>query len=168
MGGKSTSTNNSRLTNNLRLCKLKEDKFLTEKVFERMSENMHYEIFKYMNSKDLLEIRRSKLGGYQLVSNITLRSRIRNYSIYNPDMLFNELLTVKDYPQKVGFIYEQTGEEELHLENIYSNSNSEQVEWGKLYKILKYIPQLKGIYLGKKNFTFISIIYIYTYSKMIE
>ena len=40
---------------------------------------MHYEIFKYINSKDLIEIRVIKQGGYELISNQILRSRIGNY-----------------------------------------------------------------------------------------
>ena len=62
-----------------RLKQLSVTKFLSEKLFKRLSENMHYETLKYLNCKDLLEVRGVKLGGYQLTSNKLLRSRIKNY-----------------------------------------------------------------------------------------
>ena len=62
-----------------RLAILQKSQFLTKRIMERISENMHYETFKYLNSVDLVEIRGMKLGGYQLVSNKLLRSRIYNY-----------------------------------------------------------------------------------------
>ena len=65
--------------NNLRLENLKEEKYLTMRVFVGVSENMHYEIFKYLSWIDLLQIKATKLGGYQLISNKILRSRIKSY-----------------------------------------------------------------------------------------
>ena len=62
-----------------RLAELKNEKYLIFKVFEALSENMHYELFKYLNSQELLQIRVLKLGGYLLTSNPLLRSRIKNY-----------------------------------------------------------------------------------------
>ena len=62
-----------------KLSKLRESKFLSHRIFKRVSENMHYEIFKYVNPIDLLNIRGVKQGGYELTSNKLLRSRICNY-----------------------------------------------------------------------------------------
>ena len=66
-----------RKNKEIRLNQLKVEKFLTMKTFKELSENMHYETFKYLNCKDLLGIRSTNLGGYQLTSNILLRSRIK-------------------------------------------------------------------------------------------
>ena len=54
-------------------------KYLTERVFGRISENMHYEVFKYLEAVDLLQIRSLNLGGFLLTSNPYLRPRIKNY-----------------------------------------------------------------------------------------
>ena len=69
---------NSRMEED-RLSKLIADKFLSSRIFKRISENMHYEIFKYLNALNLVNIRGTNLGGYQLTSNNILRSRIKNY-----------------------------------------------------------------------------------------
>ena len=61
------------------LNQLKYTKFLTQRIFSRVSENMHYEIFKYMDCYELLQVRAITLGGFQLTSNKLLRSRIKNY-----------------------------------------------------------------------------------------
>ena len=62
-----------------KLLNLQRETFLTNRIFQRISENMHYIIFKYMAAKELLEIKLTNIGGYQLTSNQLLRSRIRNY-----------------------------------------------------------------------------------------
>ena len=60
-----------------KLEQLKHTKFLTQRVFQRISENISYEVCKYVNSQDLLQIRTVTLGGFQLVSSTTLRARIK-------------------------------------------------------------------------------------------
>ena len=45
-----------------RLDALKEIKFLSTRIFQTLSENIHYEMFKYLDYRDLLEVRRTKLG----------------------------------------------------------------------------------------------------------
>ena len=72
-----------------RLVYHKEERFLTNRIFGRISENMHYEIFKYLDSRDLLEVRITKLGGFQLTSNKLLRSRITNYLDIKPILHLN-------------------------------------------------------------------------------
>ena len=62
-----------------RLSQLKREKFLTKRIFQKISENMHYEIFKFENSRDLIRVRAISLGGFQLTTNKLLRSRIGNY-----------------------------------------------------------------------------------------
>ena len=76
----------------VRLESLKQDIYLSKRFFPRISENMHYEIFKYIDSRDLVEIRGARMGGYQLTSNRQIRSNIGNYLVkIRPD--FN------NYPQ---------------------------------------------------------------------
>ena len=58
---------------------LKKDIHLSKRVFQRISENMHYEIFKNLDCIDLLSLRGTSLGGYMLTSNNLLRTRIQNY-----------------------------------------------------------------------------------------
>ena len=65
-------------TSSERLEELINNKFLTNRIFKRISENMHYEIFKYIDSETLLKTRELNLGGYQLISNPILRPRIKN------------------------------------------------------------------------------------------
>ena len=64
-----------------RLEQLKEQNYLTNRIFGKVSENMHYEIFKYLHPEELLEIRSMNMGGYQLTSNSILRPRIKNYFV---------------------------------------------------------------------------------------
>ena len=63
-----------------RLEDLKKSRYLSNKLFPRISENLHYEILKYSTSTTLLEVKTTNLGGYQATSNKLLRSRIKNYS----------------------------------------------------------------------------------------
>ena len=108
--GKNT-LNDSNCEEHKRLKYLKEAKFLTQRIFRRISENMSYEIFKFLNAQDLLQIRASTLGGFQLVSNITFRAKIKNY--FKEKMISsNELIANST---KVNLLLEQT--------NIYSSQN---------------------------------------------
>ena len=75
-----------------RLDALKEIKFLSTRIFQTLSENIHYEMFKYLDYRDLLEVRRTKLGGFQLTSNKILRARIKNYL---PELKFKFVQTEK-------------------------------------------------------------------------
>ena len=38
-----------------KLLNLRRERFLTNRIFQRISENMHYEIFKYLAANELLE-----------------------------------------------------------------------------------------------------------------
>ena len=124
-----------------RLRKLKNEKFLTRKLFVRMSENMHYEIFKYMNGGELLEIRGTNLGGYQLTSTKLLRSRIKNYYIRNPKLMINTLINAG--ARRIEAMYEQ-------MEGCEINLSCMNIDWEKCIRvtqILRDIPKLKGINL---------------------
>ena len=132
-----------------RLYELKDQKFLTKRIFLRVSENMHYEIFKYLNSKELLEIRGTKLGGYQLISNNILRSRIQNYYIRDPDLQFCDLYKIQSYPRKIGVMLEQMGEKnKLNLKNMNIHK---YVECTTLMNILRYLPDLNILNIGNYN-----------------
>ena len=100
-----------------RLEKLREDKFLTCRMFSKLSENMHYEILKYLNSLHLLQIKSCTLGGYQVTSNNILRSRIKNYIKVKKfnigDMKPTELNNLR-----LRIIFEQTGNSIFDLEGI--------------------------------------------------
>ena len=117
-----------------------------------MSENMHYEIFKYLDSKDLLEIRATKLGGYQLTSNKLLRSRIQNYF---PKLrpLINHSNKLKQNKEFLELVLQQTGGNILSFDGLKMGVGVINL-W---MPILKLIPQLKGINLGSLN------LYIYIY-----
>ena len=108
---------------------------MSNRIFERVSENMHYEIFKFLNSKDLLEIRATKLGGYQLTSNLVLRSRIKNYL---------SKISLKYYAatiQKNDLIYEQTRQLSLVFDSSIHNDG--------LKYIFEHNPQITEINFGK-------------------
>ena len=89
-----------------RLKMLKESKFLKIRILERISENMHYEIYKFLDAHELLEIRSMSLGGYELTSNKVLRSRIRNYLRIN---CLKYLPNNTDIIESISLILEQTG-----------------------------------------------------------
>ena len=130
---------------NCRLKQLKREEFLTKRIFTRLSENMHYEVLKYLDCYDLLEMKGVKLGGYQLISNKKLRSRIKNYffTLY-PKLASKEVLDAKCYYRKIQLIFEQTGNDILNFHQM--RIGEEGIK--KLLPILKLIPNLKGIQLG--------------------
>ena len=128
------------------LSELQESKFQTRKLFWKISENMHYEILKYLNSTELIVIRGASLGGYQIVSNPILRARIKNYYSRNKAIRFRELVKVKECEKKMQIMLLQTGKLELNLEKMQISDQ----DCTELAKILEYIPQLKGINLSKK------------------
>ena len=103
-------------TNNFpRLSLLKEDRFLTHRILVRISENMHYEIFKYLNFQDLLEIRGLGLGGFQLTNNNILNSRIgRSIVELHPSLSLNPY-DIKDNQNIFEFIFELTENQRLAL-----------------------------------------------------
>ena len=81
-----------------------------------MSENMHYEIFKYVSSTDLLQIKLTTLGGYQLTSNRLLRSRIKNYT--KPRIIkfiFPRNIHSEDTSYKLQILFERTELDKLAL-----------------------------------------------------
>ena len=132
-----------------RLEELKEEKFLTMKIFERLSENMHYEVFKYVNAKDLLVIRSLKLGGYLLSSNKLLRSRIKNYfSVLIPRIIQgrqNIDMNINMMNQRIKLIFEQLGSEIIDLKNMQIDP---QRMYNNLVPLLKLNYGLIGLKLG--------------------
>ena len=125
--------------------KLKESKFLTKRIFKRISENMHYEIFKYTSKEDLLEIKGLSTGGYQLTTNQLLRSRIKNYFEiikYSPDLDTADEINARN----IYLIFEQTGRNKLSFEGMGVRDKG----LIKFSDILKLIPDLKEINLSKR------------------
>ena len=103
---------------------------------------MHYEIFKFMNSSDLLQIRASKLGGYQLTSNTKLRSRIKNY--IREFIVSPTLLTSQRCLESIQVIFEQIGKNKLTFEGMRMEDK------GLIYlsKILRQINTITEINLS--------------------
>ena len=127
-----------------RFDELKKERFLTKRVLSKMSENMHYEIFKYLNFKELLEIRYTSLGGYQLTSSEILRSRIKNYYIRDRSVKIGKLIDTENYLKKVKIMCEQMGKElDLRDMSITENDNIHLLE------IIKNITDVLSINLGK-------------------
>ena len=133
-----------------RLFNLKEERFLTKRIFLRMSENMHYEIFKFMNSIDLLQIRGTKLGGYQLISNNLLRSRITNYFAHLKPILSNHE-NVEVSNKEIGLVFEQLGKNKLDFGGLEI--------WKKwvenLIELIKLNPLIIELNLGMDCYVFI-------------
>ena len=121
-----------------RLKHLKHTKFLTQRIFPRISENMSYEIFKYVNSQDLLQIRASTLGGFQLVSNASLRSRINNY-LQDKVISLTDLFANK---KKINFLFEQKEESVLSFSLLRAEGAK------KLAQNMNFIPNLQSLNLS--------------------
>ena len=93
--------------------------------------------------------RGTKLGGYQLISNKILRSRIQNYYIRDPDLQFSDLYKTRFYTRKIGLMLEQMGEKnELNLKNMNIHKYEECI---RLMNILKYLPGLKILNICNYN-----------------
>ena len=135
---------------------LPDTRFLTNRIFRRVCENLHYEIFKYLNYVELLEIRCLKLGGYELTSNITLRSRIKNYP-HSFDYTFSNIDLEEEArnPRKIKLIFAQIGKNKLSLANIQKDHQKLK----HITKILKLLPELTELNLCN--------IYIYIYLYLI-
>ena len=144
-----------------RLKELKESKFLTNRVFIKICENMHYEVFKNLNSRDLLELRAVNIGGYQITSNSILRNRIKNYiSNISPKYTFLKA-NIKLNIQRINFVFEQMGNEVLS----FADNKLGKGEIGPFALVLKHIPQLKEIILCNCVDIYI---YIYKYIYIAE
>ena len=163
MKGKSKGSSKlyrKKISTKSKLEKLKESNFLTKKIFKRISENMHYEVFKFLYWRDLLQIRATTLGGYQLTSNKLLRSRIKNY---HPPMRI-KLVRLFD-SQKINAMFEQTGNEILNFSYVYIREK-EKISMFKVF--LKEIPEIKGLNLGKDIYIYIYIQIYVKYSLYID
>ena len=137
-------------TSTWRLKNLKREKFLSKRFFIKISENMHYEIFKYMTQKDLLNIRACKLGGYQLTSNELLRSRIKNYFRYfRPDLDLGEDSNVDLNIKRISLINEQ-GKKKLNFEGLGINA----LGMNQFVKVLPYVSDLLEIRFGNLYFCY--------------
>ena len=120
-----------------RLAYRKEERFLTNRVLGRISENMHYEIFKYLDSRDLLEVRITKLGGFQLTSNKLLRSRITNYLDIKPILHLNADRAENIHNLRVFF--EQIGQNKIVFEEKFThNTEFNLIGFIKFSKLIIY------------------------------
>ena len=127
---------------------LKKNKFLTKRIFKRISENMHYEIFKYTNKEDLLEIKGLCTGGYQLTTNKLLRSRIKNYFQdinFAPDLEATDEINRRN----IYVIFEQMGRNKLSFESMGVRDKG-LIKFSDILKLatdIEHIDLSNGIYI---------------------
>ena len=107
--------NNIYTERDSRIKSLKSSKYLNIRIFKRLSENMHYEVLKYISAKELIQIRGCTLGGFQLTSNSLLRSRITNYFPYlSPELILDckkskEKICAEENIRGLELIFQHTG-----------------------------------------------------------
>ena len=108
---------------------------------------MHYELFKYLNPNDLLQIRSLKLGGYQLTSNELLRSRINNYllGITQKINIELELSKIERLGKQTRLLFEQSGRNCLQ---VYGNNLNYPVRKNPLNRLFNLLPTLNEIVIG--------------------
>ena len=123
---------------------LKEDKFLSQRIFKRISENMHYEIFKYLTSSELIIIRETTLGRYQLTSNRMLRARIKNY--FRKIVLDTVFQDINQDSRKIQLIFEQSGKNSLNFEENQIGITEQRA--GYIAQLIALNQDLKEIILG--------------------
>ena len=138
-----------------RLGELKEERFLSHRVFKRISENMHYEIFKFVSPIDLLGIRITNLGGYQLTSNPIMRSRITNYftmlKCYELDI---NNIDLGLGARRIRSLFECSGRQILQF-----RKRELGVDGGlRMAQLFRFLPEIIGL-----NFGTIRSLYIYIY-----
>ena len=142
-----------------RLKKYKHSKHLSTRIFPKLSENMHYEILKYMNSIDLLSIRGSKLGGYQLTSNEYLRPRIGNYIHNITSNILTNYMTISQKDRRIKLIFEQTGKSKLKF-NAIQIGNKIAREFVELLRLNSTLRE----FILCTYYIYIIDIYIYIYT----
>ena len=123
----------------MQLEELKKSQYLTKRIFHKISENMHYEIFKYIDNKELLVIRSLKLGGYQLTSNKLLRSRIKNYFPQTNIRITIDTTIIDKAIQRLKHLFEQTNNNFIHFHE------SKTLKFDNLSKIFKVLNYINGI-----------------------
>ena len=112
---------------------------------------MHYEIFKYLNNVDLLAVRGTKLGGYQLTSNSLLRSRIQNYFYYlSPNLELRDSSGIFTNLNRIELIFGQTGNEKLDFGGMKIGAEG-FIQLAKTLKLVHRIQELNlckyGVYI---------------------
>ena len=88
-----------------------------------MSENMHYEILRCLNWKDLIDVRLINLGGFQMVTNQVLRNKLKNYMNKCP-LLINTQDNEYSNIQKIRLLFQQMGKNLLRL--VGDNAEKQQ------------------------------------------
>ena len=126
-------------------------KYLTKKIFSRLSENIHYELFKYLTAEELLVIREVNNGGFQLTSNKLLRSRIKNYFyILHPEFSENS----PDMEIQIKLILEWTGKNVLCLAGM----KLREKQINELSYAIRQIPYIEEFNLGRLFMYIIQVI----------
>ena len=123
------------------LGELSRSNILNHVFFKRVSIDLHFKILTYLDSKDLLEIRATKLGGYQITSNCRLRGKIGNYfSLIQPKLTSKLRANVR----KIKLIFEQTGRKALNFSSIQLSNDRIKI----LVNALKLNTELEEIIFG--------------------
>ena len=134
------------------LRKIKEQNFMIFTLFQRIPEYLQFEIFKYLDKYELLEIRAVNLGGYELASKPSLRSKIMNY-FPKIRWIFSTEYADNICAQQINLIFEQIGKKELDLEG----RSIENKDLFKISTMFILIPQTVELNISK----FFYYIYIY-------
>ena len=104
---------------------------------------MHYEIFKYLNWKDLLQIRELKLGGYQLTANKLLRSRIKNHlTRITPTIAYTAHNDCRNF-WWLKLIIEQSERNYISLHGIYISNQKEFLD-----EVFRMISDVRNLSLS--------------------
>ena len=131
-----------------RLEYLRNNELLLHKTFSRISLTMHYDIFRFLNSPELLDIRNLNLGGYQLISNNNHRSKILNYFtkiIPQINETMSGLVDTEKENRKINLLFTQTGNNLIDLSRKIIKENGRR----NLMKLLQFNPQITGLKLSK-------------------
>ena len=129
-----------------RLEELSESKYLSRRIFQRVSENMHYEIFKFLTPIQLLDVALLNSGGFQLISNRILRARIKIYfTILKP--IIPEHSTEEKNIYRIKQIFSHNGKFSLIIDK--DKVKNEQLH--KLFCNFDRLSELREINCGNFN-----------------
>ena len=120
---------------------LGENKYLTNKIFKNLSENCHYEVFKFLDEYELLELRMLNTGGFQLSSNQHIRGkRVQNY-FEKFSLMFSEEINLLKYINYIEMMFVQIGGRYLGISEIYE-CESGIIQIVEIFKLFNNIHEL--------------------------
>ena len=75
-----------------RLRQLQNSKHCTRSIFIQFNMNLHFEILKYLNWREIIAIRGINIASFQYSSNYNFRNKIGNYPKTNIQGIFEKIL----------------------------------------------------------------------------